>query len=114
MNRPSLTPPAEMIEQMEASIVRLFDAAGDVVGTGFVACEGHVLTCAHVVARALGAADAGSVMPEGDVHLDFPLVAQGVMVAARPMRVFILRWHFFRLALRYWESLRRRLFALPT
>jgi len=77
--------PAGTAERLEASIARIFDAGGGVVGAGFVASEGHVLTCAHVVARALGMEQAGQAMPEADLTLDFPLVAQSSIVAARPI-----------------------------
>lgn len=69
---------------METSIVRIFDVAGDVVGAGFAVSRDHVLTCAHVVARALGMQDVPTAMPHGELKLDFPLAGEGAVVIARP------------------------------
>src|SRR5512147_2033124 len=38
--------------EIESSIVRVLDAQGAVVGTGFVADNGLILTCAHVITAA--------------------------------------------------------------
>ncbi|MGH3755109.1 MAG: serine protease [Pseudonocardiaceae bacterium] len=70
---------------LDAAIVRLRTPAGEVVGSGFLVAAGQVVTCAHVVARALGR----EAPAETDtVPLDFPLVAEGVMVPAR-----VAVWH---------------------
>ena len=74
-----------MIGQLAASIVRIFDTAGAVAGAGFLVSDRHVLTCAHVVVRALGMLDATTEMPEALLRLDFPLVARGAIQAARPV-----------------------------
>ncbi|MGH3866182.1 MAG: trypsin-like peptidase domain-containing protein [Pseudonocardiaceae bacterium] len=49
---------------------------------------GHILTCAHVVARALGRKTHEAPAETDTVSLDFPLVAAGVMVHAR-----VMAWH---------------------
>ena len=64
-----------MTEQLTASIVRILDAGGAIAGAGFLVSEEHVLTCAHVVARALGLPDDTLEAPHVGVGLDFPLVA---------------------------------------
>src|SRR5580704_17294388 len=47
------------------------------VGVGFVADERHIITCAHVIADAMGNRQLASVseMPSAEVHLDFPALA---------------------------------------
>jgi WD40 repeat protein len=73
---------------LDASIARLRDADGMVVGAGFLVGSGEILTCSHVVARALGHREASVSPPEAAVAVDFPLVAPGVTLAAR-----VVRWH---------------------
>lgn len=72
-----------MFMQLVAAIVRVFTSSGDVVGTGFCVDEVTVLTCAHVVAAALGIADTTTTMPETPISLDFPLVASGYKLTAQ-------------------------------
>jgi hypothetical protein len=74
---------AGMSEQLKASIVRLQDAGGAIVGAGFLASEKTLLTCAHVVAQALGVSEDAPDLPNGEVQLDFPLVAPGNTLGAR-------------------------------
>src|SRR5438132_791978 len=62
-----------MQESVDASLVRIRTIDGRVVGVGFLVGERHILTCAHVVAQALGLADQPSDPPQGAVSLDFPL-----------------------------------------
>ena len=76
-----------MTVQLDPAVVRLRDQHGRVVGAGFLAGERQVLTCAHVVSRALGLAE--DRPPLGaEVQLDFPLVARDRMVAAT-----VVVWH---------------------
>jgi hypothetical protein len=44
---------------------------GQVVGAAFLAADGWVCTCAHVVAEALGADETSPEKPAGEVRLDF-------------------------------------------
>lgn len=82
---PAPASPAWATGPLEASIVRIFDAAGLVVGAGFLVSSVHVLTCAHVVTRALGLPDGTSEAPEAELTLDFPLVPSEGAVTARTM-----------------------------
>lgn len=69
--------------QLDASIVRIYDKDGDVHGAGFRITERHLLTCAHVVARALDIRQVGKQEPVDEVIFDFPLVAAGAKFLAR-------------------------------
>jgi TIR domain/Trypsin-like peptidase domain len=72
-----------MQESIEASLVRIHTPDGHVVGAGFLVGERYILTCAHVVAGALGLVDDTSEKPEALVSLDVPRVAPGQMLTAR-------------------------------
>ena len=72
-----------MTAQLEASIVRIRTADGRIVGTGFLVTGRHVLTCAHVVASALGLSHDDPNPPQADLHLDFPLLAPESILTAR-------------------------------
>ncbi len=72
-----------MQESLEASLVRIHTADGHVVGAGFLVGERHILTCAHVVAGALGLADDTPEKPQAPVSLDVPRVAPGQLLSAR-------------------------------
>jgi tetratricopeptide (TPR) repeat protein len=67
---------------VEAAVVRI--RRGDsAVGAGFLAGPGRVLTCAHVVAEALGLAGTPPEPPQEELELDFPLRAAGTVLRAR-------------------------------
>jgi hypothetical protein len=70
-------------ESLEASLVRIRTADGGVIGAGFLVGERHILTCAHVVAGALGLADDTPDKPQAPVSLDIPRVAAGRLLTAR-------------------------------
>jgi hypothetical protein len=72
-----------MQESLEASLVRIHTPDGLVVGAGFVVGERHILTCAHVVAGALGLADDAPEKPQDLVAFDVPRVAPKQMLTAR-------------------------------
>ncbi len=72
-----------MSNSLESSIVRICSANGVVVGAGFLVAERHALTCAHVVAGALGLADDAPEKPQAPVYLDVPRVAPGQLLTAR-------------------------------
>jgi hypothetical protein len=63
--------------ELKPCIVRIRRTNGVVVGAGFLVGEKHILTCAHVVAEALGVAQDQVDQPEESVQLDFPLLAPG-------------------------------------
>ena len=58
--------------EVEGGLVRFGTGQGEVVGVGFLTGGGRVLTCAHVVARAVGIADDAPQPPVGPVALEFP------------------------------------------
>ena len=68
---------------LESAIVRIRAINGTVVGTGFLVTGRHVLTCAHVVASALGLPHRAPNPPQADLHLDFPLLAPESVLTAR-------------------------------
>jgi len=73
----------KVIGQLESSLVRIYSTNRKIVGAGFLVADRQVLTCAHVVARALGLAGNVPEAPQAEVRLDFPLVAAGHIVKAR-------------------------------
>ncbi len=64
-----------MAMSFESAIVRIRAADGTIVGAGFLVDKQHILTCAHVVASALGLPGDTDDLPNADLHLDFPLLA---------------------------------------
>lgn len=62
-------------ERYKKAIARIYRADGAVVGSGFLVSERYVLTCAHVVADALGIEHTNQGCPQGWVELDFPIPA---------------------------------------
>ena len=69
------------------SFVRVRARDGTAVGAGILASGGgHVLTCAHVVARACGAGQDAPTPPDGVVTLDLPFVDP------RPLVARVVRW----------------------
>ncbi len=72
-----------MITQLEQSVVRIYSYNGNAIGAGFLVSQKHVLTCAHVVAFAVGTPADSSEMPTKEVSLDFPRVAPGKKLTAK-------------------------------
>ncbi len=72
-----------MTTLLESSVVRIYSNGGKVVGAGFLVSPKYILTCAHVVADALGLARAIVEQPEQAVSLDFPIVAAKQFFKAR-------------------------------
>jgi tetratricopeptide (TPR) repeat protein len=68
---------------LNSAIVRIRAVDGRVVGAGFLVDQSHVLTCAHVVAKALGLPDHVPEMPQDEVRLDFPLISPGEILTAQ-------------------------------
>lgn len=58
---------------LDLSVVRIISEKGP-VGAGFLVGEGQILTCAHVVADALGLPIDHVQKPSGEVLLDFPFL----------------------------------------
>jgi hypothetical protein len=66
---------------LQSGLVRLLNARGAPVGAGFLVSANRVLTCAHVVADALGLPDGAELT--GQVTLDFPLLPGQPRMTAR-------------------------------
>jgi hypothetical protein len=63
-------------ELYKKAIARIYRSSdGCVIGSGFLVFGRHVLTCAHVVADALGIDHTTEDCPQGWVELDFPIPA---------------------------------------
>jgi V8-like Glu-specific endopeptidase len=75
--------PSDYLSAFKGSIIRIFHANGAIVGAGFLVSPQYVLTCAHVVAAALGIPNNTKEAPTDSIHLDFPLVAAGQKIKAQ-------------------------------
>ncbi|MEB3217690.1 MAG: trypsin-like peptidase domain-containing protein [Nostocales cyanobacterium 94392] len=64
----------DKFELYKKTIARIYRSDGAIVGSGFLVFNRRVLTCAHVVADALGIARTVQDFPQGLVELDFPLL----------------------------------------
>jgi hypothetical protein len=62
-------------EYPQSSLVRI-KGNGWIIGQGILVDGEHVLTCAHVVARALGIPDETAEMPADSLSLDFPYLGR--------------------------------------
>ncbi len=71
-----------MPESIDTSLVRIHTKAGSVVGAGFLVSDRHILTCAHVIAQALGLPDDTPEPPSSLVNLDFPRLAPHTLLTA--------------------------------
>jgi WD40 repeat protein len=60
---------------LELCVVRIYSNNGKVIGAGCLVSEKHILTCAHVVADALGLPRNTTGIPDALITLDFPLLA---------------------------------------
>ena len=79
---------SQVRDQIQRAQVRIWGRRGQVVGTGFLVAQRHVLTCAHVVARALDSREDAPEPPNEVVTLDFPLLD----VARFPLTATVVRW----------------------
>ena len=73
---------SDHLQVFKASITRIYDNYGEVVGAGFLVSEKYVLTCAHVITEALGICEDAPEVPRTAISLDFPLVAPGEILTA--------------------------------
>src|SRR5262249_23900805 len=64
-----------MSEPLKPAIVRIFNPSDEIVGGGFLVSERHIITCAHVVNLAFGRSKTNTEKPDGEIILDFPLIA---------------------------------------
>jgi hypothetical protein len=76
-----------MTVALEPSIVRIYSNSSKVVGAGFLVSQKHILTCAHVVADALGLPRETVEIPDAEITLDFPILA-----SQRPFKAKIVFW----------------------
>ncbi|MFB2983639.1 pentapeptide repeat-containing protein [Microseira sp. BLCC-F43] len=72
-----------MTAALESSLVRIYSNRGSVIGAGFLVSQKRILTCAHVVADALGIDRKTVEMPDQKVSLDFPILAAKQLLTAR-------------------------------
>ena len=74
-----------MVAPLESSIVRIYSNSnkGKVIGAGFLVSQKYIITCAHVVADALGLTRTTAQMPDAEITLDFPLVAPTQLLKAK-------------------------------
>lgn len=74
------------VDDYEQAIARIFDAKGNVIGTGFLVAPGYVLTCAHVVLQAIGVQKEKfseyQGQPQDSITLDFHVLASGQSIQA--------------------------------
>lgn len=82
-------PDESQYERYKQAIARIYRTDGVVVGSGFLVFERYVLTCAHVVADALGIVHKAQDYPECWVELDFPLPAA---THKRKMKAKVVFW----------------------
>ncbi|HEV8483248.1 MAG TPA: trypsin-like peptidase domain-containing protein, partial [Blastocatellia bacterium] len=68
---------------LDPSIVRIFGENNSIAGCGFLVSKRHILTCAHVVAQALGISQDTQDSPDATIRLDFPIIAPNIINTAR-------------------------------
>ncbi|MGA9995008.1 MAG: SIR2 family protein [Pyrinomonadaceae bacterium] len=66
-----------------SSVVRLINKSGAFAGMGYLAPENRIITCAHMVAQALGIPKDTLEKPDDEVTVDFPFVERGRNRTAR-------------------------------
>ncbi|MFH8476530.1 trypsin-like peptidase domain-containing protein [Streptomyces sp. NPDC018000] len=67
----------------DAAVARIMDVGGQPAGAGFLTRRNEVVTCAHVVAMALGLRRDVTDRPTGQLWVDFPLTEPSLRVEAR-------------------------------
>jgi tetratricopeptide (TPR) repeat protein len=72
-----------MVAPLESAVVRIRKQNGAIVGAGFLIHEKYILTCAHVVAQALGISESTPQRPSESIHLDFPLITPDAQLKAQ-------------------------------
>ena len=72
-----------MNDQLASSVVRLFDRNGKVTGVGHQIPGNRVITCAHMVALALGIPSDATPGPDSEIEVDLPFVEPGKKRRAR-------------------------------
>jgi NB-ARC domain/WD domain, G-beta repeat/Trypsin-like peptidase domain len=77
-----------MSEQLKPAIVRIYNPSDEIVGGGFLVSERHIITCAHVVNLAIRRTKSNTDKPDGEITLDFPLIAPDRKLKAKVMEWF--------------------------
>ena len=77
----------QSFEQVRSSIARIHSTRG-IVGVGVVVTNRRLVTCAHVVARALGIPADSAKIPAGPIHMIFPFAAEH-----NTRQATVLVWH---------------------
>ncbi|HUW84091.1 MAG TPA: NB-ARC domain-containing protein [Phycisphaerae bacterium] len=72
-----------MSDKLAPAIARIFDNDDNIVGMAFLVGAKHLLTCAHVVAKALNISADHRAKPDDPVRLDFPLIQHRQKLTAR-------------------------------
>ncbi|MBV9691823.1 MAG: hypothetical protein JO202_19160 [Ktedonobacteraceae bacterium] len=73
-----------MAESIDASLVRIYiGSSRDVAGAGFFVGGHHILTCAHVIALALGLPEDVVDQPSSTIELDFLLLPSPTRLTAK-------------------------------
>jgi hypothetical protein len=72
-----------MTTQLKLSVVRIYSNSSQVVGAGFLVSQKYILTCAHVVADALGLSRSIVEMPDVEISIDFPMLAAKKLFKAK-------------------------------
>ncbi|MBN2388941.1 MAG: trypsin-like peptidase domain-containing protein [Anaerolineales bacterium] len=67
----------------ESAILRIFDQERNPVGAGFLVANRLAVTCAHVIATALGLEEDHPKKPKALIHFDLPLVEPGKTITAK-------------------------------
>jgi hypothetical protein len=62
------------MKPIETAIARIFSFSGSIVGLGFLISRNWIMTCAHVVADAVGISRDEPTPPQQSISVDFPLV----------------------------------------
>lgn len=74
------------------SVVRVLDPNGEYVGLGYRVDSAFVITCAHVVAEALGTNRHAPDPPTGEVLLDVPFAPAGESKVRVPATIVLMGW----------------------
>jgi hypothetical protein len=76
-----------MSYEVTSSIVRLFGETGAIAGIGYLASDNRIITCAHMVAQALGIPQDTEQKPDSEIPVDLPFVG-----AERKRRARVVSW----------------------
>ena len=79
------------MNKFDPFLIRIFGPNDAVIGAGFLVSEHYALTCAHVVADALGIDRTTPVCPAGEVRFDFPGLDRGKLLQAKVVHWVPLR-----------------------